>query len=72
MKGSQANYRIDEDGEAVLRARPTWISADEEKEKVQNEIILDSSEKKQFTIGRSNKRDVEIKLKAVSADHCKI
>lgn len=23
-------------------------------------------------MGRSNKRDVEIKLKAVSADHCKI
>jgi len=25
-----------------------------------------------FTIGRSNRRDVEIKLKAVSADHCRI
>jgi hypothetical protein len=23
-------------------------------------------------VGRSNRRDVEIKLKAVSADHCKI
>jgi hypothetical protein len=33
MKGSQGNYRIDED-EAILRARPTWISADENKEMI--------------------------------------
>lgn len=25
-----------------------------------------------FSVGRSNRRDVEIKLKAVSADHCRI
>ena len=70
MKGSQANYRVDD--EAILRARPTWISADENKDLVQNEIILENSEKNVFSVGRSNKRDVEIKLKAVSADHCKI
>lgn len=40
---------------------------------MQNEIILEPSEKKNvFSVGRSNRRDVEIKLKAVSADHCKI
>jgi len=57
----------------VLRARPTWISADENKDLVQNEILLEATPKKNvFNIGRSNRRDVEIKLKAVSADHCRI
>lgn len=56
----------------MLRARPTWISADENKDLVQNEIILEHSDKSVFSVGRSNRRDVEIKLKAVSADHCKI
>lgn len=32
MRGSQADYRIDD--EAILRARPTWISADENKDLV--------------------------------------
>lgn len=40
---------------------------------VQNEILLEASIKKDsFDIGRSNKRDVELKLKAVSANHCNI
>ena len=35
--------------------------------------MLESSGKQnKFSIGRSNRRDVELKLKAVSADHCKI
>ena len=56
-----------------MRARPAWISADENKDMVQNEIMLESSGKQnKFSIGRSNRRDVELKLKAVSADHCKI
>ncbi|CDW75107.1 UNKNOWN [Stylonychia lemnae] len=70
MKGTQANYKVDD--EAILRARPTWISADENKDLVQNEIILENNEKSVFSVGRSNRRDVEIRLKAVSADHCKI
>jgi hypothetical protein len=71
MKGSSVKYSVDE--EAVLRARPTWISADENKDLVQNEILLEATPKKNvFSIGRSNRRDVEIKLKAVSADHCRI
>jgi len=71
MKGSHSDYKIDD--EAILRARPAWVSADENRDMVQNEILLESSNKKtSFDIGRSNKRDVELKLKAVSADHCKI
>lgn len=71
LRNSHPDYR--EDDEALLRARPTWISADENKDLVQNEIMLESTAKQQkFSIGRSNRRDVEIKLKAVSADHCKI
>lgn len=41
MKATQANYLTDD--EAVLRARPTWISADENKDLVQNEILLEPS-----------------------------
>jgi len=70
MKSTQANYKVDD--EAILRARPTWISADENKDLVQNEIILENADKSIFSVGRSNRRDVEIRLKAVSADHCKI
>ncbi len=71
MKGESGKYLLDE--EAVLRARPTWVSADENADLVQNEILLEvTNSKNQFSIGRSNRRDVEIKLKAVSADHCRI
>jgi pSer/pThr/pTyr-binding forkhead associated (FHA) protein len=71
MKNTQSNYKLDE--EALFRARPTWISQDENKDLVQNEIMLEPTDKKSsFSVGRSNRRDVEIKLKAVSADHCKI
>ena len=71
MRGSHSDYKTDD--EAILRARPAWISADENRDMVQNEILLESTTKKtSFDIGRSNKRDVELKLKAVSADHCKI
>jgi len=56
----------------VLRARPTWVSSDENKDQIQKEIILEALNQQQFTIGRSMKREVQIKLKAVSADHCQI
>jgi len=40
---------------------------------IQNEInIYDDTGKEKYTIGRSMKRDIQIKLKAVSADHCQI
>ena len=71
MRGTQGDYK--EDDEAILRARPAWISADENRDMVQNEILLEANSKQnKFSIGRSNRRDVELKLKAVSADHCKI
>ena len=35
-------------------------------------MLESTSQQNKFSIGRSNRRDVEIKLKAVSADHCKI
>jgi predicted component of type VI protein secretion system len=71
MRGSLPDYKIDE--EAMFKARPAWVSADENRDMVQNEIMLESSNKQnKFSIGRSNRRDVELKLKAVSADHCKI
>lgn len=44
MKGEKVQYLTDE--EAVLRARPTWISADENKDLVQNEILLEVNNKK--------------------------
>lgn len=71
MRGTQSDYRVDD--EAILRARPAWVSADENRDMVQNEILLEANQKQtKFSIGRSNRRDVELKLKAVSADHCKI
>ena len=64
-------YKIDPD--PILRARPTWVSTDENKEMIQNEILLSLDEKKShFSIGRPVKRDIELRLKAVSADHCAI
>ena len=56
-----------------MRARPTWVSSDENKDLIQKEIILEAMENKNyFSIGRSMKREVQIKLKAVSADHCNL
>ena len=69
------NYIIEEEDTnepPVLRARPTWVSSDENKDQIQKEIILEALNQQQFTIGRSMKREVQIKLKAVSADHCQI
>lgn len=70
-----SNYVIedaDSNEPPVLRARPTWVSSDENKDLIQKEIILEALNQQQFTIGRSMKREVQIKLKAVSADHCQI
>ena len=55
-----------------MRARPTWVSSDENKDLIQKEIILEAYQSNYFSIGRSMKREVQIKLKAVSADHCNI
>jgi hypothetical protein len=56
-----------------LRARPTWVSAEEDVKNIQNEInIYADGTKKVNSIGRSLKRDIQINLKAVSSDHCQI
>jgi hypothetical protein len=68
----QIPYVIEEE-DPVLRGRPTWVSQDENKEMIQNEILISVEDNKSvFTVGRSVKRDIEIKLKAVSADHCTV
>lgn len=69
----QEPYVVEPDEDPVLRARPTWVSQDENRDMIQNEILITVDEGKNlFTLGRSVKRDIEIKLKAVSADHCAI
>ena len=78
MRPNSNDYNIEEvnDGDQdppTLRARPTWVSSDENRDLIQKEIILEAMEKSNFfSIGRSMKREVQIKLKAVSADHCNI
>ena len=63
---------VEDDDPPTLRARPTWVSSDENKDLIQKEIILEAFNQNYFSIGRSMKREVQIKLKAVSADHCNI
>lgn len=75
MRPQEQDYTVeDTPGEdpPTLRARPTWVSSDEDKNLVQKEIILEAFTQNYFSIGRSMKREVQIKLKAVSADHCNI
>lgn len=69
-----SEYKVEEDvnDPPTLRARPTWVSSDENKDLIQKEIILEAGSQNEFSIGRSMKRDVQIKLKAVSADHCQV
>ena len=66
----------EEDDIPELRARPTWVSTEESHENIQNEInvtVDDLDGKKNISsLGRSMKRDIQIKLKAVSAEHCSI
>ena len=79
MRPNAEDYKIaevhdDEQDPPTLRARPTWVSSDENKDLIQKEIILEVLQEQNpyFSIGRSMKREVQIKLKAVSADHCNI
>jgi len=70
---SEIQPDVDESDYSHLRARPTWVSADENVDNIQNEInIYEDTGKEKYAIGRSMKRDIQIKLKAVSADHCQI
>lgn len=73
MRPSNTNFDIDTEDFPHLRARPTWVSADENVDNIQNEInVYADGTKLNNTVGRSMKRDIQIKLKAVSADHCSI
>jgi predicted component of type VI protein secretion system len=66
-------FDVDAEDYPHLRARPTWVSADENVDNIQNEINVYADGSKQInSVGRSMKRDIQIKLKAVSADHCAI
>jgi predicted component of type VI protein secretion system len=72
---SNGQYACEEEDSSeppALRARPTWVSSDENKDLIQKEIILEAYSQNYFSIGRSMKREVQIKLKAVSADHCNV
>jgi predicted component of type VI protein secretion system len=73
MRPSDQDYDLDTEDFPHLRARPTWVSADENVDNIQNEINIYADGNKLInSVGRSMKRDVQIKLKAVSADHCAI
>ena len=73
MRPGVEDYQVDQDDFPYLRARPTWISPEENLDNIQNEINIfaDGSKLKQ-TVGRSSKRDIQLKLKAISAEHCNI
>lgn len=73
MRPSDKEYDVDTEDFPHLRARPTWVSADENVDNIQNEInVYADGQKLVNSVGRSMKRDIQIKLKAVSADHCAI
>ena len=73
MRPQDKNYDVDSEDFPHLRARPTWVSADENVDNIQNEInVYSDGAKLIHSLGRSMKRDIQIKLKAVSADHCAI
>jgi hypothetical protein len=55
------DFEVDSSDFAHLRARPTWVSAEEHIENIQNEINLNADDEKPDnlnTLGRSNKRDI--------------
>lgn len=73
MRPLDKNYTIDRDDYPYLRARPSWVSPEENQDNIQNEInIFADGQKLQQSIGRSGKREIQLKLKAISADHCAI
>ena len=64
---------VDNEDFPYIRARPLWVSQDENTENIQNEIHVNADgAKNKNSLGRSMKRDIQIKLKAVSADHCSV
>jgi len=73
MRENSKNYEVDTDDFPYLRARPVWVTPDESPESIQNEINLFADGKKEcFTIGRSSKREILLKMKSISGEHCAI
>lgn len=61
MRPSDADYVVEEhpaEDPPTLRARPTWVSSDEDKNLIQKEIILEAFTQNYFSVGRSMKREV--------------
>jgi hypothetical protein len=61
LRPSDSDYMVelDENDPPTLRARPTWVSSDENKDLIQKEIILEADAGHMYhTIGRSMKRMV--------------
>jgi hypothetical protein len=73
MRPHDKSYEVDQDDFPYLRARPHWLSPEENPDNIQNEInIFADGSKLNQSIGRSSKRDIQLKIKAISADHCGI
>ena len=67
------SYDIDPEEHPNLRARPTWVSAEEHFQNIDKEINICADGQRMINfVGRSQKRDICIGLKAVSSDHCAI
>jgi predicted component of type VI protein secretion system len=59
MRPSDGVYDIDNEDYPALRARPTWVSADENVDNIQNEInTVAEGNKLVHSLGRSMKRDI--------------
>lgn len=73
MRPDFKDYTVDQDDFPYLRARPTWITPDENHDMIQNEInVFADGQKARESIGRSTKRSIQLKIKAISADHCSL
>jgi hypothetical protein len=61
LKPSDKDYLVEygTDSGTMLRARTTWVSADENKDAINKEFTLNSKpDKEYYTFGRSNARDL--------------
>ena len=59
MRPGDKNYDCDAEDYPHLRARPTWVSADENVDNIQNEInVYADGQKLIHSLGRSMKRDI--------------
>ena len=71
MQPLSNKYELVKDNEPpTIRGKLTHINADENAALVPKEIILEADKQNSFSIGKSNKRDAQVKAKAVSNNHC--